>query len=59
MTANEFRDARTRLGHTSASLAREWGMGANGARNIRRWESGQKEIPGPVAYRLRLMLAQD
>ena len=47
---------REELGHTQASLAGLWGMGAHGGRTIRRWESGNATVPPIVAYCLRMMV---
>lgn len=48
MTPKEFKEARKRLGFTQRALASEWGMGKNGERTIRRWETGERPI-NPIA----------
>ena len=48
MTTTELRAIRDRLGLSQAGMARELGLGANGARTIRRYESGEIEASGPV-----------
>nr|WP_309504303.1 hypothetical protein [uncultured Roseovarius sp.] len=58
MTPREFKEAREALGYTQAGLAAEWGMGKNGGRSIRKWESGDIP-PNPIAaYCLRMMLCE-
>ncbi len=48
MSPDQMKAARRRLGYTQAQLAKELRMGKDGARSIRRWELGEREIPGPV-----------
>ena len=57
MTPQEFKDARHALGYSAAGLAKEWSMGANGGRTIRRWEAGGGIPVNPIAaYCISLML---
>lgn len=55
MTPADFKAARQRLGLSQNALARALRV-ADG-RTVRRWEAGQRDIPGPamvaVAYMLR------
>lgn len=39
MTPEQFKEARLKMDFTKSRLANEWGMGKNGARTIRRWET--------------------
>jgi len=55
MTPEQFKSARRALGYSQNSLAAEWGMGKNGGRTIRRWESGRPLNP-VAAYAIQLML---
>jgi DNA-binding transcriptional regulator YiaG len=52
MTADEFRAALAGLGMTQAAFAR---AALVDDRTVRRWASGDREIPGPVIALLRLM----
>lgn len=56
VTAEQFKEARHKLGLSAAGLAELWGMGANGGRSIRRWESGERPVNPIAAYCIRLML---
>ena len=57
MTPDQFRAARLSLGLTQIQIATEWGMTDNGARTIRRWESGDRAVSKVTAYCIRLMVA--
>jgi len=48
MSPDQLKAARQRLGYTQRQLAIELHLGENGARTVRRWELGEREIPGPV-----------
>lgn len=49
----DLKARRQRLGLSQAELARALGMTGSGAeRTVRRWESGEYDIPGPVALAL-------
>lgn len=57
MTPKQVRTARKKLGYTQAELADALLLSAaNGARTIRAWESGEKEISGPASLALRYMV---
>ena len=56
MTPAEFKQARRKLGLSQSDLAREWNMGENGARTIRRWEAGHTPVNPVAAYCIALML---
>ena len=55
MTSEQFKDARRALGYSQKALADEWGMGDNGDRTIRRWESGERPMNPVAAYAIQLM----
>jgi len=55
MTPEQFKDARRSLMFSQQALADEWGMGANGGRTIRRWESGERPISPVAIYALSAM----
>ncbi|MDA3877734.1 MAG: hypothetical protein PF483_11680 [Halothiobacillus sp.] len=56
MTPYEFKQARNILQLSCAALSRAWGMGPNGDRTIRRWESGEVPVNPIAAYCIRLMV---
>ena len=56
MTSEQFKSARRALGYSQQSLADEWGMGQNGDRTIRRWESGERPLNPVAAFAIKLML---
>lgn len=58
MTPEGLKTVRRELGHTQASLAAALELGPHGARTVRRWELGERPIPGPVAVLVRLWLKQ-
>ena len=47
MTPADFRAARRQLGLSARDMARALGLGSG--RTVRRYESGQCPVPGPVA----------
>ena len=51
-----FRAAREALGLTQRQLAEALELGKDGGRTVRRWEAEDREIPGPAAVAVRLML---
>ena len=53
MTASAFKAARHALGMTIEALAERLGVEP---RSVRRWQSGEREIPGPVVTALGLLL---
>lgn len=52
MTGEEFRAARLALGLTQAELAQKI---ESDVRTVRRWENGERYIPGPARVALRLL----
>lgn len=58
MTQQQFKEARQALGLTQRQLAAKWGMGANGERTIRRWESGERPVNPIAAYCIKIMIDQ-
>lgn len=56
MTQDDFKNKRLLLGYSQQALADEWGMGDNGGRTIRRWESGDRPINSIAAYAIDTML---
>lgn len=54
MTPTELKSARKALGLSAAGLARLVRV-AEG-RTVRRWESGESEVPGPVSALLEAIL---
>jgi len=56
MTPERFKSIRERLGYSQQALAEEWGMGKNGGRTIRRWESGARPVNPIAAYAIDTML---
>jgi len=56
MTPEQFKNARRALGYSQQSLADEWGMGQNGNRTIRRWESVERPLNPVAAYAIQLMV---
>ena len=55
-TSNDVRTALQRLGWSAATLAREMGLGKNGARTVERWLSGAIPITPRTAAHIRLLL---
>ncbi len=56
MTPAELRAARVKLGLTQKALARELRMGEHGWQSVSAWESGSRDIPGPVAVAVECLL---
>lgn len=57
MTPTELKKARLRLGLSQSQLAEELGVeGEHGGRTVRRWESGERAIPGSVAKLVAVLL---
>lgn len=46
MTPQEFRDARLRLGLSQKEMASN--LGVHDGRTVRRWEAGDRRIPGEI-----------
>lgn len=58
MTSQDFKASRAALNLTQRELAAEWGMGANGERTVRRWESGERPVNPIAAYCIALMVVE-
>lgn len=54
MTPTQFKDARERLGLSQAELSLIFGVATD--RTVRRWEAGERDIPGPVIVLMKLIL---
>jgi DNA-binding transcriptional regulator YiaG len=54
MTPAELKSARQALGLSVGGLARV--VGVSGERTVRKWERGDRDIPGPVKVLVALML---
>lgn len=59
MTPIELRAARKSLGLSTSQLADMLKLRENGARLVRRWESGDAQISGPAATAVELLLILD
>jgi len=55
VTKEQFKYMRKALFYSQQALADEWGMGAHGARTIRRWEQGERPLNPVASYALALM----
>lgn len=53
MTTEELRSIRSQLGLSTAGLAAL--LQVSDGRTVRRWEAGDREIPGPAIVLLRLL----
>lgn len=58
MTPIELRDARRDLGMSGAQLAEALRLGAHGDRTVRRWEAGDRAIPGPAIVAIEALLRE-
>lgn len=54
MTPAQFKDARKRLGLSQAELALIFRVASD--RTVRRWEDGERDIPGPVVVLMSTLL---
>lgn len=59
MTADEFRAALVRLDLSHHQAAERLGMGRHGWQSVRDWARGDRDVPGPVALALQLLLERD
>lgn len=59
MTPEEIKAAREFLGLSQRGLAWALYMGANGERQVRRWESGETPISGPAEVALHCLRYHD
>lgn len=55
-TKDEFRGARQELGMSASQLAKTLRMGRGAGRTIRRYESGETPVPGPVSVAVEALL---
>ena len=53
MTPAEFKAIRHRLGLSAQALARV--LGVSDGRTVRRWEAGDRDIPGPARVLMLLL----
>lgn len=53
---DDFKNARQELGMSASQLAKTLRMGKCADRTIRRYESGESPIPGPVSVAVEAML---
>jgi len=58
MTPEQFKRARRVLGLSAKGMAEALGMGPTSGRTIRRWERGDRDIPGPAIVAVRYMLKE-
>jgi DNA-binding transcriptional regulator YiaG len=57
MNAHEFKANRQALGMSQRQLATALNLPpVNGDRTIRRWEAGERDIPGPVQKLMRIFI---
>jgi DNA-binding transcriptional regulator YiaG len=56
MKPAEFKSTRQALGLSQDALATILQMGGDGARTVRRWEMGERAVPGAVVVLLRLFV---
>jgi len=52
----DIRTARRKLGLSIEGLRRLLRMGENSGKTIRRWQSGEQDVPGPVAAFLEVLM---
>ncbi len=55
-TKDDFKNAKQELGMSAAQLAKTLRMGKRADRTIRRYESGESPIPGPVTVAVEALL---
>ena len=55
MTPDELKSARKSLGLSAEGFARI--VGVESGRTVRRWEAGDRDIPGPVQVLAKALLA--
>lgn len=53
---DEFRKAKDELGMSAKQLAKTLRMGRGADRTIRRYESGQSPVPGPVSVAIEALM---
>ena len=57
MNKTEFREARQTLGFSQKQLATLLKVASD--RTVRRWEAGEKDIPGPVVVLMNWLLSNN
>lgn len=57
MTPAELKSARHALGLSAEGFARL--VGVESGRAVRRWESGERSIPGPIAVLTNLLMKSE
>jgi len=55
-TKDDFKNAKQEIGMSAAQLAKTLRMGKRADRTIRRYESGESPIPGPVTVAVEALL---
>ena len=58
MTPADFRAARLSLGYSTRQMAEALRLGKGGGRTVRRWESGETPISGPVQVAVEAMIRE-
>lgn len=54
MNRHEFKEARHKLGLSAAKLAKLFQVSSG--RTVRRWEAGDRDIPGPATVLMRWLI---
>jgi DNA-binding transcriptional regulator YiaG len=57
MTPAQFVQARAALGMTQRQLAEALRLGEDGGRAVRRWETGDRPVSGPVSLVIEALLS--
>ncbi len=57
MTPEQLKKARQELGLTQSQLGKALRLKGDGSRAVRHWESGKREISGPVSLAIEMLLA--
>lgn len=55
-TKDDFKNAKQELGMSASQLAKTLRMGGRADRTIRRYESGDTPVPGPVSVAVEALL---
>ena len=56
MKATDIKNVRRALDMSARDLADALRMGANGDREVRRWEDGEKPVSGPASVAIEALL---
>mgnify|MGYP002784895517 CR=1 FL=1 len=59
MTGYDLKAARNQLGLGVDALARAMRLGSDGGRTVRRWEEGERPVPGWAAFIIGLLLSRE